>query len=161
MLCAADAATEAVAALSGQTVAAREAFEETSRRVGTDVAGLREASAKYERAARAASEEVLRQLRSPWRPWLAAPVAVAAAAGVLFLGALAQQEFGDGLRRNAYVAKRYASPIAYCAAKAKLGRLPSESRAAGGCRGAVPPRGRPVSRESPHGAVAWSRRSRG
>ena len=29
----------------------------------------------------------------------------------------------DGLRHewNAYVAKRYASPIAYCAAKAKLG----------------------------------------
>ena len=59
---AADAATEAVAALRGQTVAAREAFEETARRVGTDVAGLREASAKYERAARAASEEVLRRV---------------------------------------------------------------------------------------------------
>ena len=121
---AADAATDAVAALRGQTVAAREAFEETSRRVGTDVAGLREASAKYERAARAASEEVLRRLRSPWRPWLAAPVAIAAAAGVLFLGALAQQEFGvmDGLRHhwNAYVADRYASPIAFCAAKAEL-----------------------------------------
>ena len=119
---AADAATDAVAALRGQTVAAREAFEETSRRVGTDVAGLREASAKYERAARAASEEVLRRL--PRRPWLAAPVAIAAAAGVLFLGALAQQEFGvmDGLRHhwNAYVADRYASPIAFCAAKAEL-----------------------------------------
>ena len=123
---AADAATEAVAVLRGQTVAAREAFEETARRVGTDVAGLREASAKYERAARAASEEVLRRLQSlrPWRPWLAAPVAVAAAAGVLFLGALAQQEFGvmDGLRHkwNAYVAERYASPLAFCAARAKL-----------------------------------------
>ena len=121
---AADAATDAVAALRGQTVAAREAFEETARRVGTDVAGLREASAKYERAARAASEEVLRRLRSPWRPWLAVPGAVAAAAGVLLLGALAQMEFGvvTDLRRewNAYVAERYASLIAVCAAKANL-----------------------------------------
>ena len=123
---AADAVTEAVVALRDQTVAAREAFEETARRVGTDVAGLREASAKYERTARAASEEVLRRLRSlrPWRPWLAVPGAAAAAAGVLFLGALAQREFGvmDGLRHewNAYVANRYAAPIAVCAAKAKL-----------------------------------------
>ena len=123
---AADAATGAVVAFRTQTVAAREAFEETARRVGTDVAGLREASAKYERAARAASEEVLRRLRSlrPWRPWLAVPGAVAAAAGVLFLGALAQREFGvmDDLRHewNGYVANRYGAPIAVCAAKAKL-----------------------------------------
>ena len=123
---AADAATGAVVAFRTQTVAAREAFEETARRVGTDVAGLREASAKYERAARAAAEEVLRRLRSlrPWRPWLAVPGAVAAVAGVLFLGALAQMEFGvvTDLRRdwNAYVAERYALLIAVCAAKANL-----------------------------------------
>ena len=123
---AADAATEAVVALRTQTVVAREAFEETARRVGTDVAGLREASAKYERAARATAEDVLRRLRSlrRWRPWLAVPGAVVTTAGVLFLGALAQQEFGvvTGLRHewNAYVAERYASQIAVCAAKAKL-----------------------------------------
>ena len=123
---AADAATGAGVAFRTQTVAAREAFEETARRVGTDVAGLREASAKYERAARAAAEEVLRRLRSlrPWRPWLAVPGAVAAVAGVLFLGALAQMEFGvvTDLRRdwNAYVAERYALLIAVCAAKANL-----------------------------------------
>lgn len=90
---AADAATEAVVALRGQAVAAR-----------------------------AASEEVLR--RPLWRPWLVVPGAVAAAVGVLFLGAVAQMEFGvvTDLRRewNAYVAERYASLIAVCAAKANL-----------------------------------------